>query len=161
MKYALALIAPLLLAGCHMLSEVPVMKTATITPAELHPGETATIAVEIRDRFNIVDRIETTVVEEPDYSLILRDDGEGTDEKAEDGLWTLKVDVPKEAPAGAFTLQFTAYRSDGQAVTVRDRMKKKSTLQQTIPLMILAPEAAAAAPVEAPAEAAPEATPAP
>lgn len=153
MKYALALLSPLLLAGCHMLSETPVMQAAKITPQELHPGDTATIEVAVRDRFDIVDRIETTVVEEPNYGLVLRDDGEGSDAKADDNVWTLKVDVPKEAPAGAFNLLFTAYRHDGQPVTVRNRMKKKSTLEQTIPVMILPPVAGmdAAAPAAEPA----------
>lgn len=139
MKYAFALTAALCLAGCNMMSESPRMRGAVITPTELYPGDSGMIEVEIRDRFNIVDRVVARVVEEPSLALPLRDDGEGGDEKAGDGRWTLKVDVPQEAPSGTFTLEVSAYRKDGQLVEVRDRVRNTEALQRQVQVNILGP----------------------
>lgn len=116
------------------------MRAATITPDALRPGDSAVIEVEIRDRFKIVHRVEARVVEEPAFVLPLRDDGEGADAKAGDGRWTIKVDVPNEAPAGTFNLEISAYHRDGRLIEVREGVRGTAPLRQALTVEILGPQ---------------------
>ena len=68
------------------------------------------------------------------------DDGIGPDEVAGDGTWTLKVDVPFQAPPGEFELEFTAFRSDGQPILVRDEDGDTIPLSGTFSMVIRYPE---------------------
>ena len=100
-----------LAAGCNTMGRQPVMRQAFIEPPELKPGDSAVITVEIVDRFGIVDRVEGVVREDTRVKFKLRDDGLDPDEKAGDGIWSLRVDVPFQAPPGEFVLDVTAYRT--------------------------------------------------
>lgn len=124
------------LSGCNTLGGVPEFTGAAIAPRELHPGDTALITIDVKDRNDIIHAIEGVVEEEPDIKLKLRDDGEEGDEKAGDGTWSLAVLVPLEAPPGSFTLRFTAYRSDGVAVPIRGPGGKIDPLTVEMPLVI-------------------------
>jgi len=58
------------------------------------------------------------------------------DKKAGDNEWSLQVDVPFQAPAGQFTLQLTAFRSDGTPVPVRDKEGQTVPLSVSVPIAI-------------------------
>lgn len=124
------------LQGCNTMSKQPDLTNAQINPDTLIPGDSAVITVEVKDKNSIIDRIEGVVKEDPRITFPLHDDGQDPDTKAGDGVWSLKVDVPAQAPDGSFTLEFTAYRSDGTAVPVRDKQGNVSSLTESIPVVI-------------------------
>lgn len=113
-------LAVAVLSGCNTLAGQPQISHASIEPDILEPGASAVIALEIKDRHRSVQRIEGVVLEDPRIAFLLRDDGIAPDEEAGDGVWSMQVDVPFQAPPGEFTLEFTAYGPDGLPVSVRD-----------------------------------------
>jgi hypothetical protein len=127
-------------AGCATMGKrQPELMQAAITPAQLKPGDTAVIAVQVaQDRHHLVHKIEGIVKDNPAITFRLRDDGEEPDAKAGDGIWSLQVDVPFQAAPGEFMLELTAFRSDGTPLPVR---KEGSTgpLMATIPIVIRNP----------------------
>lgn len=133
---AAVLLAAVVLAGCHTFSGAPRMKNAVISPEELKPGDTALITVQVKDRHDIVRRVQGVVMEEPRIVFNLRDDGASGDEKGRDGVWSLSVQVPFQAPPGEFLLELTALRSDGTAVPIRDKKGNVYPLKQSLPLVI-------------------------
>jgi len=127
------------LAGCNTLGRQPKLEDAVIDPPELKPGGTAVVSVKVVDRHDIVKRVEGIVQEDPSIRLKLRDDGAEPDAKAGDNVWTLQVDVPEEAPPGAFVLEFLAYRSDGSPVPVRNAERDVVDLTTSLPVVIANP----------------------
>lgn len=125
-----------LVSGCNTLSKQPQITRAAITPPVLQPGDSAVITLAVKDRHQIVDRIEGVVLEDPRLTFRLRDDGEAPDEKAGDGVWSMRVDVPFQAPPGEFRLEFTAYDKDGNAISVRDEHKRVMPLQAVVLISI-------------------------
>lgn len=125
-----------LLAGCNSLGGVPQFKSSQIAPQDLHPGDTALITIDVKDKNNIIHSIVGVVKEAPDIKLPLHDDGTEGDVKAADGTWSLAVQVPPKVPPGSFNLTFTAYRSDGVAVPIRDDAGNISSLTAGMPLEI-------------------------
>jgi hypothetical protein len=137
--YTIALVCALVsIVGCNTASRQPQFQRAVITPDQLKPGETAKIEVQVKDRYDIVRRVEGIVKEDPTIRLKLRDDGQEPDEKAEDDLWVLQVDVPFQATPGDFLLQLTAYRADGTVVPVKTK-EGTVPLSTSVPLKILNP----------------------
>jgi hypothetical protein len=126
----------MVLSGCNSLGGVPEFKATAIAPAALHPGDTALITIEVKDKNEIIHAITGVIKEEPDIKLSLHDDGQEGDVKAGDDLWSLAVRVPLEAPPGSFNLTFTAYRSDGVAVPIRGEGGEISALSAEMPLTI-------------------------
>jgi len=125
-----------MLVGCNTAGRQPKLENAVISPAELKPGETAIISVNVVDRHDVVKRVEGLVQEEPSIRLKLRDDGSEPDAKAGDNVWTLQVDVPEQAPPGTFMLELMAYRSDGTPVPVRDAERRVVNLAVPLPVVI-------------------------
>ncbi len=123
-------------AGCNTLSKQPELRAANIDQPVLHPGDTAVITVQAADKNNIIDRVEGVVTEEPTIKFKMRDDGVPPDEKADDDVWTLQVDVPIHAPPGDFTLEFTALRDDGIPVPVRNEAGEVVALKRSLPIVI-------------------------
>jgi hypothetical protein len=136
-----ALVLLVVLGGCQTTGRQPQVRQAQITPSDLKPGDTAVITIEIADKYGIVDRVEGVVREDPRIKFKLRDDGIEPDKKARDGVWTLQVDVPFQAPPGQFTLEFTAFRSDGQPVIVRDKEGNAVPLTGSFNMVIRYPDA--------------------
>ncbi|HDP34381.1 MAG TPA: hypothetical protein ENN29_04640 [Candidatus Hydrogenedentes bacterium] len=141
LRYALMAMLPalLVLSGCNTLSGQPQITRAAINPEVLEPGASAVITLSVKDRQNVVERIEGVVLEDPRITFRLRDDGQPPDEKAGDDEWSMQVDVPFQAPPGQFRLEFTAYGPDGLPVSIRDREGRVTPLQQTIPIIIQFP----------------------
>lgn len=125
------------LAGCNTLAGQPQLRRAEIVPSDLNPGGSAVVTVDIRDRQGVVARVEGVVVEDPRITFRLMDDGREPDAKAGDGIWSMTVDVPFQAPPGAYILEMTAYSSDGMPLTVRDKKGTVAPLQAVMPLRIL------------------------
>jgi hypothetical protein len=125
-----------LLAGCNSLGGVPEFKAGGIVPTELHPGDTALITIEVKDKNGIVHAVTGVVKEEPSLQLKLRDDGQEGDVAAADGTWSLAVTVPPIAPAGAFNVTFTAYRKDGVPVPIRGEAGSIHPLALELPMII-------------------------
>jgi hypothetical protein len=137
----LALIIVLVFAaGCATMGKrQPELARAAIAPAQLKPGDTAIVTVQVeQDGHHLVHRIEGVVKDSPAIKFKLRDDGVDPDQKAGDGLWTLQVDVPFQAAPGDFVLELTAYRADGAALAVH-REGSTGPLTATIPIIIRNP----------------------
>ena len=127
-----------LVGGCNTLARQPKLAEPKITPDQLKPGDTAIITVHVADRHHIIRKIEGFVEQDPRVKFKLRDDGVVPDEKANDHVWTMQVDVPFQAPPGDYVLEFTAYRSDGTPVPVRQK-GKTVPLKVSIPVSIRTP----------------------
>lgn len=124
------------LSGCQTISLVPSFRNVAIDPAQLRPGDLAVISVEVQDKNDIVSRVQGVLKEVPEVTFALRDDGVDPDARANDGIWSMRVNVPFDAPPGQFTLEFTAYRSDGQVVTVRNESGNVVPLSATYPFTV-------------------------
>jgi hypothetical protein len=113
-----AAVAMATLSGCNTPNRVPSFERAMVQPNTLRPGDRALITVTVRDQFDIVDQVVAKVAEDPRLRLPLRDDGEGPDQRAGDGVWTTEVVVPFQAPPGDFTLIIEGYDADGRLIAV-------------------------------------------
>ncbi len=136
MKGILSVLAVALFAvawtGCATLTpRQPTMSDARVTPDMLKPGDVAVITVDVSDRYDTVARVEGVVEEDQQVTLKLKDDGVAPDQEAGDGVWTLEVDVPRQAPPGEFHLTLTAYDKDGGVVLVRDKEGDTMPLNST------------------------------
>jgi hypothetical protein len=141
--YLAGLLFILTSAGCNTFSGTPRFAEAALNPPQLQPGDSGVITVRLVDKQKVVKRLEGVVKEFPDVTFPLRDDGQPPDEKAGDGLWCFKVDVPFLAAPGQYTLEIRAYRSDGLPVPVRVKGMGTVNLQTEIPVIIRYPETAA------------------
>ena len=124
------------LQGCNTMTKEPEFLGAGIQPDHLQPGDLAVITVDLRDKHDIVSRIEGVVQEDPRITFDLNDQGINSDEKAGDGVWSFGVKVPFQAPSGEFTLDLIAFRGDGVPVSVRDDDGNVVPLRSTVPLRI-------------------------
>jgi len=113
---ALALV---MTAGCNTMGRQPRLEQAMISPEVLKPGDSAVITVHLKDKYDIVEEVNGVVLEDTRVTFRLRDDGEPPDAEADDGIWSLMVDVPFLAPPGEFTLEIAGYDSRGNIVLVR------------------------------------------
>lgn len=147
-------------AGCNTMGRQPKLQDAKIDPATLKPGESAAITVKVVDKYKIVQRVVATVVEDQRMKFKLRDDGVAPDEKAGDGIWSYSVRVPFMAPPGNFTLQFTAYNSKGDAISVKKGQKDIGPLSASCTWVIQYPPDGAPGAAPAPDAAAQPAAPA-
>ena len=126
------------LAGCASMSS-PKLRDARIEPEVLKPGDTAVITVKLADRPKVVDRVIGVVQEDTRMKFRLQDNGEDPDEKAGDGVWSIRVDVPFMAPPGDFTLEITAYDASGQAVLAKGQGGERLPLSAICQLAIRYP----------------------
>jgi hypothetical protein len=130
-------------SGC-VTSHQPSLFNAMMMPVDLKPGDTALITVVVDDRFGLVNEVSGIVKEDKTITFNFRDDGTQGDEKADDNIWSMKVDVPFNAPPGGFTFEITAFDSNGNPIIVRDENKEVMTMSTTFTLDITYPEAAEA-----------------
>jgi len=125
-----------LLTGCGTMGGQPGLSQASIRPATLRPGDTAIVTVNVVDAHKIVDRVVGVVKEDPRMKFTMQDNGQGPDATANDGVWSLQVDVPFAAPKGEFTLELTAFSEDGQVIMVKDAELGKAPLSAACELII-------------------------
>ncbi len=150
-----ALVAACLGVGCATMTQQPSMSAASILPQDLKPGDTAVVTVKIRDKFNVVKRVEGVVKEDRTITFTFADNGVAPDNAASDGIWTIQVDVPFNAPPGRFEFEVSGYDERGELVVVDDKRGESVPLASAVSLVIRYPEDAAppAAPETAGAEA--------
>jgi hypothetical protein len=127
-------------AGCVTHLEQPSLSQATMMPNDLKPGDDALITVVVEDSFKIVDRIEGRVLEDTTIRFKFRDDGKNADAVADDGVWSMKVQVPFNAPPGGFTFEIQAFDSNDNLIVVTDVNKEAVPLVTTVKLNITFPE---------------------
>jgi hypothetical protein len=119
------------LAGCNTLGRQPSLTAPTIAPPALKAGDTAIITVQLEDRFGIVEVVRAVVKEDTRMKFDLTDDGAAPDKVADDGIWTLQVDVPFMAPPGDFALVLTAYDVEGEEIPVKNEVGDREPLSTT------------------------------
>lgn len=139
LRYACLVLPLLALGACNTLPAQPEIARAAIEPANLEPGKSAIITVAVLDRNARVKRVEGVVKEDPTITLVLHDDGVDPDRAADDGIWTLKVDVPFNAPPGEFELQISALDERGGPVLITDERGEVSPLGASLGLVIRYP----------------------
>lgn len=135
-RVSLLFLLGLAAAGCNSLAGQPKFTAAGIEPPVVVVGNSAVISVTLKDKHLTVAKIEGAVKEDPRLKFRLRDDGQAPDAKAGDGTWTLKVDVPGQAPPGGFTVELTAYNEQGLPVLVRGEDGTVGPMVQVIPVTI-------------------------
>lgn len=118
--------------SCRTIAGQPQILRTNVSPKEIKPGDKVVIEAVVKDRHHVVRRVECSVKEDPRLRLQLNDDGAEPDKKANDGIWTLLVMVPEDAPKGKFTLEITAYRKDGLPVSVRTKGGEVKVLKDSL-----------------------------
>ncbi len=108
-------------------------------PHELTPGDTALITVDVSDRFNLVTSVKGIVLEDKTISFHFHDDGTDGDAVAGDKTWSMKVDVPFNAPPGGFIFEISAYDANENLIIVRDMNGEAVGMQTKITLEISYP----------------------
>jgi hypothetical protein len=134
------IVLSLTILACSSSGRQPTIQYGNISPDNLRPGDTALITVEVKDPFNIVRRVEGTVKEDRTITFKLQDNGIVPDKNAGDGIWTIQVDVPFNAPPGDFEFEVTGYNEDGEAIVVNDENGEAAPLSTTFNLVIQFPQ---------------------
>jgi len=129
----------ILCAGCATMTGQPSMGSAEIMPKDLKPGDTAVITVKVVDKFRVVSRVEGVVKEDRTLTFHFEDNGVEPDDKAGDGIWTIQVDVPFNAPPGDFVFEVAGYDSAGKLLAVDDKKGEAVPLSTTFSLVIQYP----------------------
>lgn len=127
--YGVALVVLLLgaVSGCATTGRLA-MTDAKVVPAKVAPGDEAVVCVTVIDPKGIVSEVIGTVREYPEFSFPLNDDGEEGDETAEDGIWSLGIEVPAEAPPGVYNWDFEAYDANGNLVKATSETGEEKVL---------------------------------
>lgn len=119
-KYLGAILLAAVLFGCNPEHRQPRFQNAQLIPPVLVPGTTGLITVELVDSYKVVQSVRGRLREDQRVTFVLNDQGENGDTKAGDDIWSLKVDVPFQAPPGDYTLELGAFDADNQPVRVDD-----------------------------------------
>lgn len=151
--WAAGIIVTYACVGCATMTSQPELSSAQILPSDLKPGDTAVITVKVDDKFGVVKRIEGVVKEDRTIKFKFEDNGAMPDDEANDGIWTIQVDVPFNAPPGQFNFEVTAYDEAGEVVVVDDKAGEAAPLATSFTLDIEYPDESAASPAAAPADA--------
>ena len=125
--------------GCMSVPKRPAIFSAAIVPSDLKPGDSAIMTVEVRDKFGLIQRVEGIVKEDPTVVFELQDDGIAPDERAGDGIWSLQVDVPFNAPPGDFEVTVNAYNAGGEPILITNDEGEVSPLMASFGLIIRFP----------------------
>ena len=124
------------LLGCATTARQPRMHEASIVPSQLQPGDTALVTVKVDDAHGIVHRVEGIVADDGTIRLTLLDDGVESDAEAGDGIWTIKVQVPFNAPPGDFHFTIYGYDNAGNRILIFDEMNETAPLSTSFELNI-------------------------
>ena len=126
--------------GCTTHLEQPRISGAVMTPNQLNPGDAALVTVQVHDPYGIVEKVEGQVLEDTTVDFNFNDLGQEGDEVARDGIWTMKVEAPFNAPPGNFTFEISAYDSQGNLLVVLDENKEAVPMSTEVQLKIVFPE---------------------
>ena len=139
-SYSMCVLMLVVLSGCVSGSRRPSIQHATITPADLKPGDVAVITIKINDHFGVVKSVEGIIKEDATIKFSLKDDGIDPDEEADDGIWSMKVEVPFNAPPGDFNFEAQAYDESHEIVVIRDENGDTAPLSTSFVVHINYPE---------------------
>lgn len=114
------LVAVIGVMGCTTTHRAPRFQESMVIPTVLNPGNSGLIRVELWDRYNIVHKVEGRLREDDRIVFSLNDLGEQGDATAGDEFWSLQIDVPFNAPPGAYTLDVYGFGSSGDPILVKD-----------------------------------------
>ncbi|UCH33751.1 MAG: metallophosphoesterase [Armatimonadota bacterium] len=117
-------LASLLLVTSAMAA--PKLSDAKIEPVPAQIGDHVVMTVVVDDAAKEVARVEAVVVEYPEVTLPLKDDGQGDDKQAGDGIWTAGLDVPAEAPPGTYHIALWPRDASGKAFEVDGKYVKET-----------------------------------
>jgi hypothetical protein len=126
------------ISGCAT-TGIPQITHSVVEPSELGPGQIALITVELKDTNSIVDHIDGVVKNYPERKFRLIDDGTAPDVAAGDGIWTMEVSVPFQAPPGEHFINFTAYDNQGREIIVPDEDGHATALGTILRVVIAYP----------------------
>ena len=129
----------LICAGCTTHLDQPRLVGAVMTPNELKPGDAALVTVQVHDPYNIVDTVEGRILEDTTIDFHFNDNGKEGDTVANDGIWTMKVEAPFNAPPGNFTFEISAYNKSGELLVVLDENKEAAPMATEVELKIVYP----------------------
>jgi hypothetical protein len=149
--WAAGILAMWACVGCATMTSQPKLSSAQILPDNLKPGDTAVITVKLDDKFGVVKRVEGVVKEDRTIKFKFEDNGAIPDDEANDGIWTIQVDVPFNAPPGQFNFEVTAYDETGEVVVVDDKEGEAAPLTTSFMLDIQYPDESASPAAPAPA----------
>jgi hypothetical protein len=136
LQVSTAIAMALAMSGCATMNRIPEFATVSIEPSTLKPGESAILMASVSDSFGIVRRVEALVIEDKRVRLRLKNDGLEPDLKADDVTWTLRVDVPMQAPPGEFNLELQAFDLKGNTILVPGPGGNNVPLTSTCKLVI-------------------------
>ena len=113
-----------------------------VQPQTVAPGTDIFLAVRYQEPGARIVSAKLSIREFPGIEIPLSDSGQHGDRVAEDGLWSLKFNVPVEAPPGTYTLQFIAAIEKGQVQQeVRAEQEVRVSEKVEPPVEIMAPKA--------------------
>lgn len=127
------------LTGC-ITQHQPSLSNAMMSPNDLKPGDTALITVTVEDKFALVNSVTGIVEEDKTITFNFRNDGTEGDVTAEDHIWSMKVDVPFNAPPGGFNFKISAYDLNENLIIVRDENNEATGMSTSFTLAITYPD---------------------
>ena len=95
-------------------------------------GEKGIISLKVIDAENKIAKISITPREHTEYAFELNDNGETGDGYADDGVWSMEIEVPYDAPADIYYLDCEFYGSDGSPVMTKSKTGESTKLTYTI-----------------------------
>ncbi len=107
----------------------PQLTLLKIDPPVVKAGEKERVEVKVVDPHHKVHRLVLHVLDYPGYDFPLNDSGRYGDKKAGDGVWTVLVPVPWDAPAQDYSVAIVAYDKNGRKIPVKNEKHKKEPLK--------------------------------
>ena len=86
------------------------------TPEKISKGEKLLLTVKVEDSEKIISNIMGVLRRDKSYKFELNDDGKSGDKNPNDGIWSLEYQIPNNAPARTYTVDFYAYDKDGKKI---------------------------------------------
>ena len=105
------------IAGCAGKLFVEEMK---IDPSPVSPGDEAVSYVTLNKYSDQVETVKATLREYPQYSVNFNNDGTDGDEKANDNIWSKKVNIPYNAPSQTVHLDIAVLDKEGKIIATKD-----------------------------------------
>ncbi len=92
----------------------------SMNPSPVSPGDEAVSYVRLNKFSDEVETVKATLREYPQYSVKFSNDGTDGDEKANDNIWSKKVNIPYNAPSQTFHLDIVVLDKEGNVIATRD-----------------------------------------
>ena len=105
------------IAGCAGKLFVEEMK---MNPSPVSPGDEAVSYVTLNKYSDQVETVKATLREYPQYSVEFSNDGTEGDEKANDNIWSKKMNIPYNAPSETFHLDIVVLDKEGNVIATKD-----------------------------------------